>query len=209
MVNIDDLLRDWHKRSAGRQLFMGIGGGTGSGKSDVAEEIRQRLQPLDVEVVNQDRFFKPVEELPTYYSEFHRELRRDFNRPDSFKTEEMFAYCAGIRGHDVVILEGILALFYPELRRLMDVKCYVTVSLDEMLIRRTKRNLAVGYGGGFEEIAHYNLECVTRQHERYNAPTIRHADLVIPNGNDDSERREKILAALCRGIQKYKNNGIT
>ncbi len=200
---LDQQLRAWRQqRQPGQPLIIGIGGGTGSGKSTIAAEIQRRLAPLMVTIVNQDKFFKPREEMPTYFSEFFRKPCPDFNRPDSIYADRMIAHCQKLNGMDVAVLEGILMLYYPEMRQLMDLSCYVSLDLDEMLIRRTKRNLAAGYGGDYEEIAHYNLECVTRQHLRYNAPTERLAQLVIPNGTEESAQREEILASLCGTIQR-------
>lgn len=184
-----------------KQQFIGIGGGTGSGKSTVAEEVVRRLEGrYRVHLIHQDQFFKPVDQLPTFYSEFHQEPRPDFNRPDSFRVEVMVAHCAAVSGYDVVILEGILALYYPALRQLMDIKCYIDTPLEEMLIRRTERNLARGYGGPFAEIAHYNLECVTPQHLRYNLPTRRFANIIIPNGLHEEEERKEGVGRLCSMI---------
>ncbi|MCA9997850.1 MAG: hypothetical protein KDE56_18955, partial [Anaerolineales bacterium] len=122
------------------------------------------------------------------------------NRPDSFRVEAMVAHCTAVFGYDVAILEGILALYYPALRQLMGIKCYIDTSLEEMLIRRTERNLARGYGGPFAEIAHYNLECVTPQHLRYNLPTRRFADIIIPNGLHEEGEREAGVGRLCSMI---------
>ena len=208
MPDINAFLHKWREQhNPDDQLFIGIGGGTGSGKSSIARTIQERLIPLKVEIFTQDQFFKPAHELPTFYSEFHQGPQPDFNRPDSFFTETMFSECARITGHNVVILEGILVLFYPELRALMDIKCYVTLALEEMLIRRTNRNLAVGYGGPYEEIAHYNLECVIPQHNRYNAPTARYADLIIPNDHEDQEKKGAILHNFCEAILDVKREG--
>jgi len=196
--NIDQLLqcRQAH-RGARRHLFIGIGGGSASGKTTIAEAISQRIVPLSVEIIHQDRFFKPAHELPTYYSEIHRKPRPDYNRPDSFRTEEMFAYCRRVCGADVVILEGILTLYYPELREQMDVTCYITANADERIIRRIRRNLP---HSSYDAITDYYLESVRYQHERYNAPTERYADLVIPGGMTDTARRETMLDDLCRAI---------
>jgi uridine kinase len=193
---------------SGAQVFVGVGGGSGSGKStitgDLASLLAQRAgRPLSIHVIHQDQFFKPVAELPTYYSDYHGAPRPDFNRPDSFRVEEMVAHCEAVSGHDVVILEGILALYYPALRCLMDVRCYVDTPLQEMLIRRTRRNLAVGYGGPYEEIAHYNLECITPQHQRYNAPTARFATVIIPNGaGDEAEKNGAMQQAASMILER-------
>ncbi len=181
-------------------LVIGLAGGSGSGKSTIAGMMMERLRPLSVQLLNQDKFFKPVEQLPTFYSEYHRAPRPDFNRPDSFRIEKLFSACAGISGCDVAIVEGILVLHYPELRRLMDIRCYVAVSPAEILIRRTERNLAVGYGGPFAEIAHYNVECVIPQHRRYNAPQQRYADVIIPNDLHEAQDRDETLDWLSTQI---------
>lgn len=198
MKNIDQLLqrRQAHP-GARRHLFIGIGGGSASGKTTIAGDISQRIAPLTVEIIHQDRFFKPSHELPTYYSEIHRKPSPDYNRPDSLRTEEMFTYCRAACGTDVVILEGILALYYPELREQMDVTCYITADADERIIRRIRRNLP---HSSYDAITDYYLESVRYQHERYNAPTERYADLVIPGGMADTAQREAMLDDLCRAI---------
>ena len=201
MQIIETLLQHWKEHRGDRQhLFIGIGGGSASGKTTIARHIQERLQPLSVEIIHQDRFFKPAQALPTYYSEIYQEPRPDYNRPDSFNTEEMFAYCRAIQGFDVVILEGILALYYPELREQMDIKCYVAADADERIIRRIKRNLA---RWSYDEITNYYLESVRYQHARYNAPTQQHADLVIPGGMAEAVQREAILSALCDTILQF------
>jgi uridine kinase len=125
--------------------------------------------------------------------------------------KELVASCKEVAGCDVLILEGILVLYYAELRALMDICCYVDTPLPEMLIRRTKRNLAVGYGGPYEEIAHYNLECVTPQHRRYNRPTRRFADVLIPNGLGDEALKERAVGRLVALIREKfsRMEGIT
>lgn len=188
-----------------KQLFIGIGGGTGSGKSTVAAEVVGRFgESYRVHLIHQDQFFKPVDQLPTFYSDYHQAPRPDFNRPDSFRVEAMVEHCTAVSGYDVVILEGILVLYYSALRQLMDIKCYIDTPLDEMLIRRTERNLARGYGGPFAEIAHYNLECVTPQHLRYNLPTRRFADIIIPNGLHEEEEREVGVERLCGQVEALR-----
>ena len=199
MTPISTLLEKWRQNREHRgYLFIGIGGGSASGKTTIAEQIQERLRPITVDLIHQDRFFKPADQLPTYYSEINGEPRPNYNRPDSLKTEEMFAYCRSIESKRIVILEGILALYYPELRELMDIKCYITADADERIIRRIKRNLA---RWSYEEITDYYLESVRHEHARYNAPTERFADMVIPGGMEDEAPRDAILDSLCQGIR--------
>jgi len=202
---VEDLLDRWSERRGGRRhLFIGIGGGSASGKTTIAMRIADLLRPLRTEVVNQDRFFWPADRLPTYHSRRHGAPRPDYNRPDSFDCERMFAHCRAVGAcadgsPDVFILEGILALYYPELRDLMDVKCYVAADADERIVRRLRRNMS---RSPFDEIAGYYLESVRHQHARYNAPTERHADLVIPGGSAEEPERAAILTTLCDAIKR-------
>jgi uridine kinase len=187
-------------KTPGSQIIIGIAGGSGSGKSTVAEKIKAGLPGLAVERVALDRFFKPEDEMPRYWSDYHHCERPHYNHPDSLKVDEMVAFCEQISGFDVVLLDGHFCLYYPAMRRLMDVKCFVDVDLDEMLERRMLRNLADGYGGSAEVIWHYNQECVGPEYVRYLLPTRAYADIVIPNQASLAPERDAILRALCEAI---------
>ncbi len=181
-------------------VVIGIGGGSGSGKSTIAGLLAEGLLPLSTEVIALDRFFKDPSVMPTYRSEVHGEHRPDFNHPDSVDRAAMLAVCRGPVSTDVVILDGILALHDEELLAAMHLRLYVTIDLAEMLARRTSRNLAAGYGGDAAEIAAYNRECVVPQHRRYNAPTAAVADLLIPNDAGTTDDRDRLVAEICAAI---------
>ncbi len=199
-VRIDELLG---RRTGSGCLRIGIAGGSGSGKSAVAEIIRKGLQPRTVTVVALDRFFKPTDQLPTYYSHYHHEDRPDFNRPDSLRVEEMVAFCRSVDGVDVVIFDGHFGLYFPEMRALMDIKCFVAIDPAEMLDRRMRRNLAIGYGGDRETILNYNRECVLPRYEEFILPTRDYADIVIPNGSTEETERGRLIDTLCHKIGRH------
>jgi uridine kinase len=191
------LLRD---KIPGSQIMIGIAGGSGSGKTSVAEKIKAGLPGCAIELVGLDRFFKPENELPRYWSDYQQAEQPHYNRPDSLKVDEMVAFCEQISGFDVVLLDGHFALYYPAMRGLMDVKCFVDIDLPEMLERRTRRNLVAGYGGSAENIWHYNRECVGPEYIRYLLPTRAYADIVIPNQRGMAAERDAILQTLCEAI---------
>ena len=187
-------------KTPGSQIIIGLAGGSGSGKSTVAHKIKAGLPGRKVEVIALDRFFKPEDEMPKYWSAYHGCARPHYNHPDSLKVDEMVAFCQQISGFDVALLDGHFCLYYPAMRRLMDVKCFVDVDLDEMLERRTARNLAEGYGGGAEVIWNYNRECVGPEYIRYLLPTRGYADIVIPNQRNKAAEQDDILRAICEVI---------
>ena len=195
MATIEAALEGWQRHGGKRPFFIGMGGGSAAGKSTLAAVLAERLAPLRVEMIGQDRFFKRPEDMPKYYSGIHGDYRPAYNEPDSFKQEEMFAYCRGVAGGNVVILEGILVLWFAELRELMDFKIYIEADADERIIRRIRRNMKTV--DDYDPITEYYLESVRGQHREYNAPTREYADLIVPGGMAQTEEREWIVDNLC------------
>ncbi len=192
----------WLAAGSRRPFYIGMGGGSASGKSTLAAQMAERLTPLRVEVVGQDQFFKKPDDMPQYYSQIDGQHHPAYNEPDSFKQAEMFEACGALRSADcdVVILEGILVLWFEPLRALMDLKLYVEAAADERIVRRIRRNMKKLEDCEF--IANYYLESVRWQHEQYNAPTRAHADWVIPGGMADAREREEAVAAICQTIAR-------
>ena len=195
MATIEAALEGWQRRGGKRPFFIGMGGGSAAGKSTLAAVLAERLAPMRVEMIGQDRFFKRPEDMPKYYSGIHGDYRPAYNEPDSFKQEEMFAYSRGVAGADVAILEGILVLWFAELRELMDFKIYIEADADERIIRRIRRNMKTV--DDYDPITEYYLESVRGQHREYNAPTREYADLIVPGGMAQTEERERIVDNLC------------
>jgi uridine kinase len=190
-----------------RSLRISVAGGSGSGKSTVCGLIRQALHPIVTEIIPLDRFFKPVDQLPKYYSQFHHNNQPDFNTPDSLMVGKMVEACREVHLDGVVIFDGHFSLYYPEMRELMDIRCFVDVDLEEMLERRTTRNLAAGYGGSLENIQAYNRECVSLRQEQFIQPTLEYADFVIPNRRSDSQERDNLIRLMCQKIRQEFTTG--
>lgn len=179
------------------RLFVGIGGGSASGKTTLAEDLARTLLPIRATVIHQDRFFKPNEEKPRYFSKTYGGYRPDYNRPDSFREEEMTAFCRGVSDTDVVILEGILSLHFPILRSLMDLKLFVHADPDERIVRRIRRNLP---RSSFDEITLYYLESVRHRHLEFCEPTRVFADAVIDGGMASDDLRRLVIEGMCSRI---------
>ena len=195
---LTDLLR--HK-TLSDPVRIGIAGGSGSGKTSVAQRIKAGLPSCRVEIIGLDRFFKPEAELPRYWSDFHKEERPNYNHPDSLNVADMLEFCSSLSGFNVILFDGHFALYYPQMRQLMDIKCFVDIDLSEMLERRTQRNLAANYGGSAENIWHYNRECVAPQYIHYLLPTRAYADIVIPNNPTSVGEQNEILQSLCQAVR--------
>src|SRR5512134_132523 len=144
-----------------RRILIGIAGGSGSGKTLVARTIVRELGSRRVVIIDQDSYYKDLDQIP-----FRDREARNFDHPDAFDTEllrqhlgellegrpieqPIYDYAQHRRSNDtrrisdhlVIVLEGILIFHDPELRALMDIKLFVDADSDVRLTRRLRRDL--------------------------------------------------------------------
>ncbi len=178
-----------------------MAGGTGSGKSLVSQRIVQNLGSDDVAVIEQDAYYKDL----TYLSVEER-ARYNFDHPDSIDHEMLLHQVRELLAgraveqpiydftkhthkketkrfgpHHIIILEGILILYYPRLRELMDIKVFVDTDADIRLLRRLRRDVKER-GRSVESVLDQYENSVRPMHQQFVEPTKRYADIIIPQG---------------------------
>lgn len=185
-------------------LIIGIAGGTGSGKTTVVRKIVDTLPANTVAVIPQDSYYNDQSDLPL-------EVRKktNFDHPDAFEwpllahqIEELrqgraieqptYSYLTCTRlpetvhvePHDVIIVEGIMALYDKKLRDLMDLKIFVDAEPDERLLRVIERDIAER-GHSLEMLIDKYRNVLKPMHDEFIEPTKQHADIIIPNGGEN------------------------
>lgn len=183
-----------------KRFFIGIAGGTGSGKTTVAYNIKERIGE-DILILDMDSYYKDHSNIP-----FEERIKINYDHPDSFdipllkdhiekliRGEEIkkpiysfveyvrLKECEIIKPQRIIILEGIFALFYEELRNLMDIKIYVDTDPDIRLIRRILRDTK-DRGRTLDSVIKQYTEIVRPMHIQFVEPTKRFADIIIPEG---------------------------
>lgn len=188
--------------SAKRTLVIGICGGTGSGKTTVAERI-QKAFPGEhwVVMLQQDHYYKDLPHLP-----LADRARQNFDHPDSIDSALMIEHVRRLREGQAIerpvydftqhrrlpdtirlepraalIVEGILIFENEALRDLMDIKIYVDTDSDLRFIRRLRRDIRER-GRTMESVFEQYLGTVRPMHEEFVEPSKRHADVIIPEG---------------------------
>ncbi len=184
-----------------RRILIGIAGGSGSGKTLVARTIVRELGSQKVVIIDQDSYYKDLDQIP-----FRDREARNFDHPDAFDNELLVAdlkalldgkpidqpvydythHCRSketrrISDHLIVVLEGILIFHEPELRALMDIKLFVDADADVRLTRRLRRDL-VERGRAVDSILRQYEESVRPMHLQFVEPSKRFADVIIPGG---------------------------
>ena len=186
-----------------KPIFIGIAGGTGSGKSTFTNRLKETFGDK-VSVVYYDNYYKRRDELP-----FEERKKINYDHPDAFETDMLIDHIRKLRDGqsvecpvydytvhnrssetvlikpaDVILVEGIMVLQNPELRRLLDIKVYVEADADERILRRVIRDVKER-GRDVEGIAKQYLTTVKPMHYLYVEPTRALADIVINSGLND------------------------
>ena len=201
-----------------RPVIIGIAGGTGSGKTSLARAIYDRVGPDRIEWISHDSYYRNFEALTA--EERHH---INFDHPDSLETEllarhldvickgsaievPVYDFAAYARKSDetqhveprkVIIVEGILVLAEPELRKRIDIKLFVDTPADIRFLRRLRRDIK-SRGRGVESVIEQYMTTVRPMHEEFVEPSKRHADLIIPEGGENLVAIDAIIARVER-----------
>lgn len=184
--------------------IIGIAGGTGSGKTTVVKKIIEALPTDKVALIPQDSYYNDTTHLT-----MEERKRINFDHPDAFDWKLLKEQIQALRNGqaieqptysylvsnrlpetvhvepcEVIIIEGIMALWKKELRDLMDLKIFVDADPDERLIRVIQRD-TVERGRTTQMVIDRYLEVLKPMHEEFIEPTKRYADLIVPLGGSN------------------------
>ena len=203
-----------------KPLFIGIAGGSGSGKSTVARNVAAALETASVAFIDMDAYYLdhghlPIEERrkvnwdhPNVFDWDHLvdHLRRlasgeSVEKPVyDFVSHSRSSETVRIPPADVVVIDGILLFTDARVRDLCDVKVFVDADADVRLIRRIRRDMAKR-GRPLAEILEQYLSTVQPMHLEFVEPSKRYADVIVPRGGHNPVAIEMIAAKIARRIQ--------
>ena len=181
--------------------IIGIAGGTGSGKTTVVRKIMEALQNENVAVIPQDSYYNDNSLISMedrrkinydHPSAFDWDLLREqiqqlrngqaIEQPTyGYRTSNRTKETVHVEPCEVIIIEGIMALYKKEMRDLMDLKIFVDADTDVRLIRNIQRD-TVERGRTAQMVIDRYLEVLKPMHEEFIEPTKRYADLIMPQG---------------------------
>jgi len=182
-------------------MIIGICGGTGSGKTTVANRILESVSASEVVFIQQDSYYRNLKDLPLDYRQV-----ANFDHPDAldndllvnhvrrlragepielplydFKTHTRLVETRAVEPKPIVIVEGILIFAEPRLLEQMDIKVFVDTPDDIRFIRRLRRDIAER-GRTAESVLEQYIATVRPMHMQFVEPSKRHADVIIPEG---------------------------
>jgi uridine kinase len=207
-----------------RAWLIGIVGGSGSGKTSIAQELNRRLQARDVNtlLLDMDTYYAPLEVVRARFCD--RAINWD--HPHAFDLELMAAHLASLRKNQpirkpiydftvsdrvgweepmqpgrVVILDGLLLFALPELRDQLDAKIFVDTDADVRILRRIQRDMKER-GRSVESVIEQYLESVRPMHLEFVEPSKRWADLIVPTGVENERALEILIHHILGLLQR-------
>jgi uridine kinase len=204
-------------------LVIGISGGTGSGKTTVANRILSTVEASEVVFIQQDSYYRNLKDLPLDYRKV-----ANFDHPDAidndllvnhvrklkageavelpiydFRTHMRSPETLRVEPKPIVIVEGILIFAEPRLFEQLDIKVFVDTPDDIRFIRRLRRDMDER-GRTLESVIEQYMATVRPMHMQFVEPSKRYADVIIPEGGHNlvsidlisGKIRERLASAL-------------
>ncbi|SDY02263.1 uridine kinase [Halobellus clavatus] len=198
-------------------FVIGIAGGTGAGKTTVARHVTEGVGDA-VTRIPLDNYYEDLSHLA-----FEEREQVNYDHPSAFEWEllrtqlstllegqpiEMPVYDferhnrtddpEHVEPTDVIVLEGILALYDEEVNEMLDLRLYVETDADVRILRRIRRDV-IERGRDLDGVIEQYLSTVKPMHEQFVEPTKKHADLIVPEGANNvavNLLEEKIRAEI-------------
>lgn len=196
-------------------LFIGIAGGTGSGKSTITREIVRMVGSDKVVIMQLDSYYRKNDHLS-----MEERNRINYDHPASLEIElfvehlkklaqgepvERPVYDFSIHNRkpetvtvypkEIIIVEGILIFVSKEIRDLLDIKIFVDTPADIRLLRRINRDMRER-GRSFDSIEHQYLETVRPMHLEFVEPSKQYADIIVPEGGYNKIAIDMIVSQI-------------
>ena len=198
-----------------KPFLLGVAGGSGSGKTTVAERLAALIGGTDRALLRLDAYYRDRNHLP-----FEERAADNYDHPDAFDGPLLLDHVRALREgiqvqvpvYDfatyqrlperqtvaparIVVVEGILVLYEPELRELFDLRVFVDTDADVRFIRRLERDVAERERSAESVIEQY-LATVRPSHLQFIEPSKRYADVVVPHGGMNVPALDVLMARV-------------
>jgi len=199
-------------------LLILVAGGSASGKSTVVSEIVNKAGLDDVLIIRHDDYYKDQSDVA-----FEKRLDVNYDHPDALDSDllqdhlsqllmgqtiekPLYDFVSYTRKKEtevvspkkVIIVEGILILSDPYIRKLSNLNVYVELDDDTRFIRRMMRDLNER-GRSIESIVSHYQNTVKPMFYKYVKPSKRHAHVIIPN-DDKHDIAVDLIASKIKTV---------
>jgi uridine kinase len=201
-------------------VAIGVAGGSGSGKTTVAQAILRAVGETRIAFLAQDSYYRDV-----VHGAQRELLDHNFDHPSALDTELLVEHLEALKSsravnvplydfvhhrrtgqtrrvepQPVILVEGILLLAEPKLRQLLDVKVFVDTDADVRLVRRLRRDMEER-GRAVDDVLRQYMRTVRPMHLEFVEPSKRWADVIVPEGGENRVALDLVIARLEQLLQ--------
>jgi uridine kinase len=196
-------------------IVIAVAGGSGSGKTTVANVILERVGADRIAYLPHDAYYRDLRDLPPV-----QRAQINFDHPESLESGLLIEHIQMLKAwqpvelpvydfthhmrttqtlhvepQHVILVEGILIFVEPELRRLFDVKIFVDTDADIRFIRRLERDISER-GRTTDSVIKQYTSTVRPMHLEFVEPSKRYADIIIPQGGLNAVAMDMVIARI-------------
>ena len=207
-------------------VLLGIGGGTGSGKTVLSNNLLNKFNRNEIAIIRQDSYYKDLSNKTS-----QERARTNFDHPEAINFDlltkhleillngesvemPVYDYSTHTRApgekrlypHPIFILEGTMVLTHQQIRDRMDIKIYMETDADVRFIRRLQRDIKER-SRTMEDVIEQYMNTVRPMHEEFVEITKKYADIILPKGGDNSVAVDLIQTKIQTLLkEKMPNN---
>ena len=204
-------------------ILIGIAGGTGSGKTTLANRLVESFGGDEVSILRHDNYYKRHDGMA-----YEERCKLNYDHPDAFDTQLLYEHICMLKDgkavqmpiydyavHNrsdgtvevnpapVIVLEGIMIFAEQRLCDLMDLKVFVDTDADVRILRRIIRDVNQR-GRSLDSVIDQYLTTVKPMHEQFVEPSKRRADIIIPEGGENLVALDMLIERVRKHLDAMK-----
>ena len=193
-------------------ILIGIAGGTGSGKTSIANYLLKQFGNDELIVIEQDSYYKDNSNLS-----MDERNQQNFDHPEAidiqlfnkqmeslldgkpvkipiydFSSHNRIEQLQLVKPTKIIIVEGILTLYFESLRKLMNIKVFVDVPDKIRFKRRLSRDIKKR-GRTLMSVTNQYESTVSPMYKQFVEPSKDFADIVITGGAKNKEAIDTLI----------------
>ena len=187
-----------------KPIFIGISGGSGSGKTTIVNRIYSEVPEKCISIIEHDAYYKDQSHLT-----YDQRCKTNYDHPFAFDTDLFVEHIQDLKNgqiiekpiydyeihnrkkekiivepKEIIIVEGLLVFYEERIRDLLDIKIFVDTDADIRIMRRIMRDMK-DRGRSLDSIIAQYVNTVRPAHEQFIEPSKKYADIIVTEGGNN------------------------